>query len=76
MGYATVMMKKMGRAMWLDTNSSKKDYYLLQATRAYALTGEVSPGTKETKPKDLDIADVVRDVVKRFSMRVSRQNHA
>jgi len=68
-GYTTLRMKKMGRAMWLDTDSSKKDCYSLQASRAYARTGDVCPRTKKTKPKDLDIADVVRHVDNRILLQ-------
>jgi hypothetical protein len=57
------MMKKMGRAMWVGYKLIEEGLLLAPSHRCVCADGEVCPRTKKQNPKDLDIADVVRDVV-------------
>jgi hypothetical protein len=54
-----------GPSMRLDTNRRSEVVTFLKATSAYALWGNVCLTYKNQKPKSLDTADVVRDVVNR-----------
>ena len=64
MGYATAMMKKTGRAMRLDTQIIEVRPLLLRKEQVRLRLRETcARNHKNKKPKSLDTADVVRDVV-------------
>ena len=66
MGYATTMMKKTGRAMRLDTQIIEVRPLLLRKEQVRLRLRETcARNHKNKKPKSLDTADVVRDVVNR-----------
>ncbi|HWC19643.1 MAG TPA: hypothetical protein VG498_21700 [Terriglobales bacterium] len=59
------MMRKTGRAMWLDTNHRSKIITLSKGNSASALTERCVQSHEIKKPKSLDTTGVVRDVENR-----------